>query len=345
MSVFDHREFAEHEQVSFYHDKVTGLKAIIAVHNTNLGPGLGGCRMWNYANSEEALTDVLRLSRGMTYKAAMAGLEQGGGKAVIFGDPRKDKTPDMMREMGHFVDTLKGNYITAEDSGIAVSDILLMSENTNHVSGTFSKYSFDGSIADGNPAPATAYGVFVGIKAAVKHVYQSDLQGKKVAIKGVGHVGIRLAEHLYNAGATLYVADIFPGGVNQAVAEFGAIQVNVDLLDVDVFAPCALGNAINHQNIDYLKARIIAGAANNQLACDEIGVKLASNGILYAPDYVINSGGIIDIYHQRSDSNVDKLREHLNQIGETLQTIFVEADERGLATAKVADSLAELKFK
>jgi leucine dehydrogenase len=254
----------------------------------------------------------------------------------------------MMREMGHFVDTLKGNYITAEDSGIAVSDILLMSENTNHVSGTFSKYSFDGSIADGNPAPATAYGVFVGIKAAVKHVYQSDLQGKKVAIKGVGHVGIRLAEHLYNAGATLYVADIFPGGVNQAVAEFGAIQVNVDqidLLDVDVFAPCALGNAINHQNIDYLKARIIAGAANNQLACDEIGVKLASNGILYAPDYVINSGGIIDIYHQRSDSNVDKLREHLNQIGETLQTIFVEADERGLATAKVADSLAELKFK
>ena len=348
MSVFEHREFAEHEQVSFYHDKATGLKAIIAVHNTNLGPSLGGCRMWNYANSEEALTDVLRLSRGMTYKAAMAGLAQGGGKAVIFGDPRKDKTPDMMREMGHFVDTLKGTYITAEDSGIAVSDILLMSENTKHVSGTFSKYSFDGSIADGNPAPATAYGVFVGIKAAVKHVYQSDLQGKQVAIKGLGHVGIRLAEHLYNAGAKLYVADLFLGGVNQAVAEFGAIQVNVDkidLLDVDVFAPCALGNAINHQNIDHLKARIVAGAANNQLASDEMGVKLARNGILYAPDYVINAGGIIDIYHQRSDSNVDKLRQHLNQIGETLRTIFVKADESGLATAKVADSLAELKFK
>jgi leucine dehydrogenase len=348
MSVFDHREFAEHEQVSFYHDKATGLKAIIAVHNTNLGPGLGGCRMWNYANSEEALTDVLRLSRGMTYKAAMAGLPQGGGKAVIFGDPRKHKTPEMMREMGNFVDTLKGKYITAEDSGIAVSDIVFMSENTKHVSGTFSKYSFDGSIADGNPAPATAYGVFVGIKAAVKHVYKTDLRGKKVAIKGVGHVGIRLAEHLHREGATLYVADIFPEGVNRAVAEFGATQVNVaeiDMLDVDVFAPCALGNAINEHNIEHIKARIIAGAANNQLASDEMGVKLANNGILYAPDYVINAGGIIDIFHQRSDSSADKLREHLNQIGETLQTIFVAAEKNGLATAKVADSLAELKFK
>lgn len=347
MSVFDHREFADHEQVSFYHDKATGLKAIIAVHNTNLGPGLGGCRMYNYANSEEALTDVLRLSRGMTYKAAMAGLAQGGGKAVIFGDPRRDKTPDMMREMGRFVDTLKGKYITAEDSGIAVSDIVLMSENTKYVSGISSRYSFDGSIADGNPAPATAYGVFVGMKAAVKHAFQSDLRGKKVAIKGVGHVGIRLAEHLYKEGVKLYVADIFPDGVNKAVAEFGATEVNVadiDGLDVDVFSPCALGNAINYQNIEQIKARVIAGAANNQLASNEIGEKLAKQGILYAPDYVINAGGIIDIYHQNSDSSAEKVRDHLNQIGETLRTIFVEADESRLATAKVADTLAELKF-
>lgn len=348
MSVFDHPEFADHEQVAFYQDQASGLKAIIAVHNTNLGPGLGGCRMFNYVDSAEALTDVLRLSKGMTYKAAMAGLEQGGGKAVIFGDPRKDKTPEMMRAMGNFVDTLKGKYITAEDSGIAVSDICFMGENTEHISGTFSKYSFDDSPADGNPAPATAYGVFVGIKAAVQHVFQSDLRGKKVAIKGVGHVGIRLAEHLYNAGAILYVADIFPDGVNKAVAEFGATEVpvtEIDSLDVDVLAPCALGNAINPQNIERIRARIIAGAANNQLSSSAIGDQLASKGILYAPDYVINAGGIIDIYHQRTDSNADDLRAHLNRIGETLSTIFAEADNSGQATAKVADSLAELKFR
>lgn len=348
MSVFDHPEFADHEHVSFYHDEASGLKAVIAVHNTNLGPGLGGCRMFNYANSEDALTDVLRLSKGMTYKAAMAGLKQGGGKAVILGDPRKDKSPEMMKAMGRFVDTFKGKYITAEDSGIAVSDIQFMSENTEHVSGTFSKYSFDGSLADGNPAPATAYGVYVGIKAAVKHVYGSDLHGKKVAIKGIGHVGIRLAEHLHRAGAELFVADIFPDGVNKAVELYGATEVDVadiDMLDVDVFAPCALGNAVNKHNIEHIKAKIVAGAANNQLASPDIGDQLASKGILYAPDYVINAGGIIDIFHQRSDSNADKLRAHLEQIGETLTTIFIEADSSGLATAKVADNLAELKFK
>lgn len=348
MSVFDHPDFADHEHVSFYHDKETGLKAIIAVHNTNLGPGLGGCRMFDYANSEAALTDVLRLSKGMTYKAAMAGLAQGGGKAVIFGKPREDKTPEMMRAMGHFVDSFKGSYITAEDSGIAVSDICFMAENTEHTSGTFSKYSFDGSIADGNPAPATAYGVFVGIKAAVKHVFGSDLQGKKVAIKGIGHVGIRLAEHLYKAGAKLYVADIFADGVNKAVSDYAATEVDVsdiESLDVDVFAPCALGSAINTQNIDVIKAKVIAGAANNQLASNDIGQLLTTKGILYAPDYVINAGGIIDIYHQRTDSNASELKAHLDRIGETLREIFIEADKTGLPTAKVADSLAELKFQ
>jgi leucine dehydrogenase len=284
----------------------------------------------------------------MTYKAAMAGLAQGGGKAVIIGDPRNGKTPEMMRAMGTFVDSLQGQYITAEDSGIAVSDIQLMSENTAHVSGISSKYSFDGKIADGNPAPATAYGVFVGIKAAVNYMDNTDLRGKKIAIKGVGHVGIRLAEHLHREGAKLYVADIFPDGVNKAVKEFGATKVNVtdiDGLDVDVFAPCALGNAINSTNIKYIRARIIAGAANNQLESGDIGIELANKGILYAPDYVINAGGIIDIYHQRMQSDVARLRAHLNQIGETLNTIFVDANKSNLSTAKVADSLAELKFR
>jgi leucine dehydrogenase len=348
MSVFDHPEFASHEQVAFCHDQETGLKAIIAVHNTHLGPGLGGCRMWHYANSHEALTDVLRLSKGMTYKAAMAGLEQGGGKAVIIGDPRKHKSADMMAAMGRFVDTFKGKYITAEDSGISVSDILTMGQHTEHVAGTFSKYSFDGSPADGNPAPATAYGVFVGLQAAVRHRFCSDLSGKSVAIKGVGHVGLRLAEHLYKAGARLYVADIFPEGLDQAVSDYGAIAVSVDeidSLDVDVFAPCALGNAINTDNISDLKAKVIAGAANNQLSSDEMGKILAQKGILYAPDYVINAGGIIDIFHQRTDSNATDLKAHLERIGETLSRIFEQATETGQATAQVADEMAESLFQ
>jgi leucine dehydrogenase len=348
MSVFDHPEFASHEQVAFCHDEETGLKAIIAVHNTHLGPGLGGCRMWNYANSHEALTDVLRLSKGMTYKAAMAGLEQGGGKAVIIGDPRNHKTADMMAAMGRFVDTFKGKYITAEDSGISVSDILTMGQHTEHVGGTFSKYSFDGSPADGNPAPATAYGVFIGLQAAVRHRFGSDLSGKTVAIKGVGHVGLRLAEHLYKAGARLFVADIFPEGLDRAVNEYGATAVSVeeiDALDVDVFAPCALGNAINTDNISKLNAKVIAGAANNQLASDEMGKILAQKGILYAPDYVINAGGIIDIFHQRTESNAENLKAHLERIGETLRCIFEQADETGQATAQVADEMAESRFQ
>jgi leucine dehydrogenase len=304
--------------------------------------------MWNYANSHEALTDALRLSKGMTYKAAMAGLPQGGGKAVIMGDPRKDKSAEMMRAMGQFVDTFKGEYITAEDSGISVSDIQLMSESTRHVGGISSKYSFDGSLADGNPAPATAYGVFVGLKAAVQHAYDTDLRGKKIAIQGIGHVGLRLAEYLHREGAELYVSDIFPDGVNKAVKEFGATKINVaDIatLDVDVFAPCALGNAINSNNIKHIRARVIAGAANNQLESNQIGLELAKRGILYAPDYVINAGGIIDIYHQGIESDATNLRALIEQIGDTLKSVFVEADNSHLSTAEIANSLAELKFK
>ncbi|MBF7072432.1 Glu/Leu/Phe/Val dehydrogenase [Glaciecola sp. MH2013] len=347
MSVFDHPEFAGHEQVGFCHDEKSGLKAVIAVHNTNLGPGLGGCRMFSYANSHEALTDVLRLSKGMTYKAAMAGLPQGGGKAVIIGNPRKDKSEDLMLAMGRFVDSFKGKYITAEDSGIAVSDIHIMGQKTTYVGGTFSKYSFDGSAADGNPAPATAYGVFVGIKAAVKHRFGTDLQGKKIAIKGIGHVGIRLAEHLYRAGAKLYVADIYPEGVNKAVSEFGAVSVDtseIDALDVDVFAPCALGKSVNLSNINLIKAKVIAGAANNQLENDELDQQLVERGILYAPDYVINAGGVIDIYHQGIDSNATALKAHIEKIGDTLAEIFNIAENENKPTALIANEMAEKRF-
>ena len=348
MSVFDHVEFDNHEHVAFYHDKKAGLSAIIAVHNTNLGPALGGCRMWPYSNSTEALTDVLRLSKGMTYKAAMANLALGGGKSVIIGDPRKQKTPEMMEAMGRFVESLGGTYYTAEDSGIAVSDLKTMATQSDYIAGVNAKYHYAGEQPDGNPAPSTAYGVFVGLKASVEYGLKSDLEGVSVAIQGMGHVGYRLASHLKNAGAKLYVADIYPEGVEKAVAELGATAVAPDeilALDVDVLAPCALGAAINDKTLPNIKAKVIAGAANNQLARDELGDILMSRGILYAPDYVINAGGVIDIYHQRMDESSNAaLRTHIEQIGDTLKEIYTRADEQKAATNRIANLIAEERF-
>ena len=277
MSVFEHPEFDNHEHVAFYADAATGLKAIIAIHNTHLGPALGGCRMWPYLNSSEALTDVLRLSKGMTYKAAMANLQQGGGKAVIIGDPRKHKSPEFMQAMGRFVESLSGQYITAEDSGITVDDLKAVATQTEHVAGTFAQYNALGESPTGNPAPSTAYGVFVGLKQTVKHVLNSDLNGVKVAIQGMGHVGYRLAKQLHAEGAQLYVADIFPEGLARAQEELGATIVEPEeilSLPVDVLAPCAMGSSINDESLPDIRARIIAGAANNQLAREELGTVL-----------------------------------------------------------------------
>lgn len=347
MSVFDHKEFDSHEQVAFFNDKTTGLQAIIAVHNTNLGPSLGGCRMWPYADSAEALNDVLRLSKGMTYKAAMARLKLGGGKAVIIGNPRENKTEDMMRAMGRFVEQMGGRYITAEDSGIAVSDIRLMSENTQHVSGVDAKYRFDGGEADGNPAPSTAYGVFVGLKASVEHQLNCDLNGLKVAIQGLGHVGYRLAKHLHQHGAELVVTDIYRENVDKAVAEFGAKAVPPDQIfdqDVEVYAPCAMGASINQDTIHRIKAKVIAGAANNQLAQEHFGQVLLEKGVLYAPDYVINAGGVIDIYHQRMLSTAEAMKAHIEGIGDTLKEIYMRSEEAAKPTNKVSNEIAEERF-
>lgn len=348
MSVFDHPEFDNHEQVSFCFDKASGLSAIIAVHNTHLGPALGGCRMWHYADSHEALTDVLRLSKGMTYKAAMANLKLGGGKSVIIGDPRKQKNEAMMRAMGKFVDSLGGRYYTAEDSGIAVSDLKLMAEHSQYIAGVHAKYHFDGQQPDGNPAPSTAYGVFVGLREAVRHKLRTDLKGVRVAIQGIGHVGYRLAEHLHAAGAELVVSDIYPDGVNRAVELLGAKAVAADDIydqDVEVFAPCALGATVNEYSLARLKARVIAGAANNQLASENVGEWVREAGMLYAPDYVINAGGIIDIYHQRMDfSSHEALRNHIEMIGDTLSAIFERADAEQLPTNRVANTMAEERF-
>ncbi|GAA0365053.1 Glu/Leu/Phe/Val dehydrogenase dimerization domain-containing protein [Bowmanella denitrificans] len=347
MSVFDHKAYDNHEKVAFFHDAKSGLKAIIAVHNTNLGPALGGCRMWPYASSEEALTDVLRLSKGMSYKSAMANLQLGGGKSVIIGDPRKGKSDDMMLAMGDFVQSLGGKYITAEDSGIAVRDLQLMAQRCEYIAGTHAKFRYDGGAADGNPAPSTAYGVFVGLRASVRHALGSDLNGVSVAIQGLGHVGYRLAEHLYKEGAKLYVTDIYPDNLDKAVQEFGATVVSPDeifALDVDVFAPCALGAIINDNSLSLLKAKVVAGAANNQLAEERHGQMLKEKGVLYAPDYVINAGGVIDIYHQKMDSSAEAMRKHIEGIGDTLLEIYQRADEQGLPTNLEANKMAEERF-
>jgi len=348
MPVFSHPEFDAHEHLSFRFDPRTGLRAIIAVHSTRLGPGLGGCRMWPYVSDEAALTDVLRLSRGMTYKAAMAGLPQGGGKSVILGDPRHDKSPELMREMGRFVDSLGGRYIVAEDSGTNVADIHQMAETTRHVGG-LADAAATASGRTGDPSPATALGVFIGLKATVRHqLHREDLRGLKVAIQGVGNVGFRLAQHLKEAGAELFVTDLHTAAVERCVRQLGATEVpmeSVHALDVDVFAPCALGAGLNDATIPQIKARVVAGAANNQLAHPRHDHALRARGILYAPDYVINAGGIIDIHYEGPAYDESVVRAHLERIGTTLSDVFQRADAENRPTGEVADLMAQEIFR
>ncbi len=348
MSVFSHPEFDNHQAVHFCSDSETGLRAIIAVHNSNLGPALGGCRMWPYASDEEALRDVLRLSKGMTYKSALANLPLGGGKSVIIGDPRQHKTDDLLRAMGRFLEQLGGSYIAAEDSGTSVRDLQIIGLETDYVAGVQEKAGILGASSSGDPSPATAYGTFIGLKAAVAHkLGRADLEGLKVAIQGVGNVGFRLARHLHEAGAQLWVSDIYPEQVSRAVDAFGAQAVSsaeIMHLDVDVFAPCALGAVINDLSIPHLKASIIAGAANNQLAEERHGQALLERGILYTPDFVINAGGIIDVCYERHGHDAAKVQAHVEGIAATLKEIFARSDREGLPTGIIANQLAEERF-
>lgn len=348
MSVFSHPEFDNHEQLNFVSDEKTGLRAIIAVHNTNLGPALGGCRMWNYASDEEALRDVLRLSRGMTYKSALANLKLGGGKSVIIGDPRQHKTEALLEAMGRALERTGGRYIAAEDSGTSVPDLQVMGRLTDNVAGITERTGIDGLPCNGDPSPATAYGCFVGLKAAVKHrLGREDLNGLKVAVQGVGNVGYRLARHLREAGAELYVTDIHDEQVRLAVTELDATAVpQEDLLslDVDVLAPCALGAVLNDISIPQIRAKVVAGAANNQLAAPGHDRMLKERGILYAPDYAINAGGIIDIYYERVGHEHTKVRAHIETIADTLEEIFRRADDSGRPTGEIANELAEERF-
>lgn len=341
VEIQNHPDFDQHEVVEVIQDE--NLTALIAVHNSNLGPAVGGCRMYPYADMSDALTDVLRLSRGMTYKSALAGLPLGGGKSVIIGDPKNEKTTELLHAMGDFVDSLGGRYITAEDSGTSVSDIATMGERTRFVSGVQKDDQFGG-----DPSPLTAYGVFVGLREAVSYRLNRELEGTRIAVQGVGNVGLYLTKMLLKSGATVVVADVNANNVARA-KELGASVMSPEAIhkaDVDVFAPCALGGAINVSTINEIKATIIAGAANNQLASPEMGQKLFDKGMLYAPDYVINAGGIIDVFYQQcGDRDHDKIADHIDRIGTTLSRIFDESEKSSAPTNQIADKLAESVFR
>lgn len=349
MNVFSHPEFDNHEHLSFFCDPETGLKAIVAIHNTSRGPALGGCRMFPYASDEEALRDVLRLSRGMTYKSALANLDLGGGKSVIIGDPRKQKSEALLKAMGHHLEGLGGQYIAAEDSGTSVPDLKVMGRHTQHVAGIASRIGFDGNPSNGDPSPATAYGTFIGLKAAVKHkLGQDNLSGLKVAIQGIGNVGFRLAKHLKEAGADLWVYDIHAENMQRAIDELGVKPASAEdilFLPVDVVAPCAMGAVLNDRSIPELKAGIVAGAANNLLDRPEHDAMLRQHNILYAPDFAINAGGIIDVFYERKGASPDQVRAHVDTIGDTLTEIFNRSDRTGLPTGEIANELAEERFR
>lgn len=341
--VFGQLSFNDHEQVVFCNDKDTGLRAIIGIHNTVLGPALGGTRMWNYASEWEALNDVLRLSRGMTYKSAITGLNLGGGKAVLIGDAKTQKTPELMRKFGEFVHSLSGKYITAEDVGMETSDMDLVREVTPFVTGI--SESKGGA---GNPSPITAYGVFMGMKAAAKYKYGSDdLDGKKILVQGIGHVGESLVEHLSNEGAIVYIADINPSKLEEVSKKYSAKIYTEDVYaaNVDIYAPCALGATINDETIQRMKAGIIAGAANNQLADENIhGKLLQEKGILYAPDFLINAGGIINVYAELEGYDKAEIIRKTENIYNTTLEILRTAEARNIPTHFAALQIAQQRI-
>lgn len=349
MNVFNNTHLRGHEAVVFGFDSATGLRAIIALHNTSRGPALGGCRMQPYESEEQALADVLRLSRGMTYKSALAGLQLGGGKAVIIGDPRRDKTEALLRAMGRFIDGLGGHYITAEDAGTGVEDLKIIASETKYVAGIAERQEVDGTWRSGDPSPATAYGVLVGIQASVQaRLGRGDLEGVRIAIQGLGNVGWCLARYLHRAGAQLWVTDILPETLERAAVELGARVVEPEAIytqPVDVFAPCALGAGLNDQTIPRLRATVVAGSANNQLAEDRHGELLWQRGILYAPDYVINAGGVIDVAHELGGYDPVQARLHIARIAETLTEIYRRAQRAGHPTNWIADRMAEERFE
>jgi len=332
-----------HEQLLFCNDPATGLKAIIGVHNTVLGPALGGTRMWAYNNETEALIDVLRLSRGMTYKNSISGLNLGGGKAVIIGDARTMKSEAMMRRFGKFVNSLGGKYITAEDVGISPTDMVYVNMETNHVVGLPGK--------SGDPSPVTAYGTYVGIKAAAQVAYGSDnLEGKKVAVQGIGSVGSSLVGYLVKEGAKVMVADIFEGSLQKIKTAHPQVEIvandRIYDVDMDVYAPCALGATVNDDTLSRLKCAIIAGAANNQLANEKIhGQAVLDKGLIYAPDYAINAGGVMNCYAEVKGLSSEWAMNKAGDIYNTILNIVTRSRNEGIPTHIIANKMAEERIE
>ncbi|MEO0821988.1 MAG: Glu/Leu/Phe/Val dehydrogenase dimerization domain-containing protein [Pseudomonadota bacterium] len=339
MPIFDHPEFDGHESVFFAQNREDGLRTIIAVHDTTLGPALGGCRIWNYGDEAEALTDVLRLSRGMSLKAALAGLPLGGGKSVILADSRRDKTPAMMRAMGRAVERLGGAYIVAEDVGASVADMDEVAKETAHVAGT--------SAEAGDPSPWTAEGVFLAMQAAARHRLGRELADLRICLLGLGHVGGRLAELLAGAGARLAIADIRAGAVAALAARTGAEAIDpagAHAAEADIFAPCALGAGLHARSIPEIRASIVCGAANNQLATPADDRRLAERGILYCPDYLVNAGGLISVARPKTTLTDEAARRKLAAIPDTLLEVFALAEREASAPGAAADRLARARI-
>ena len=336
-AIWDLPDFDAHEAVHIFDDRATGLKAVIAVHSTHLGPAAGGTRFWHYADSQAAITDALRLSRGMSYKNAMAGLSAGGGKAVILANPQRAKPQQLLEAFARAVDSLGGKYITAQDVGISEADMVAVSKVTPHVAGLPGQ--------GGDPGPYTARGVFLGVKAAVKHALGTDdLHGVHVAIQGVGSVGGGRARYLAAEGAKLTLADVDAQRAADLARELGGQSVAADAImtvEADVFSPCALGAVLTETSVAALKVRAVAGGANNQLATGPEGRMLADRGILYAPDYVINAGGIINVLRQIENADDAEINRRIDAIAGRLAAIWNESDSTGKTPAEVADNMAQ----
>ncbi len=339
MNLFETIHTTEHEQVVFCHNKDAGLKGIIAIHNTTLGPALGGLRMWPYATEQEALDDVLRLSRGMTYKAAVAGLNLGGGKSVLIGDPRTDKSEALFRAFGRFIDSMNGRYITAEDVGIDVNDMEYVFQETDNCVGVHQVHG-----GSGDPSPFTAFGTLQGIRASLQNKFgNEDVGNFSYAVQGVGHVGYELVKLLRNEGAKVFVTDINEEAV-QACVELGCEAVGLDEIydvDADVFCPTALGAVVNEQTIPRFKFKVVCGAANNQLATDEAGNELAARGILYAPDYAVNAGGLMNVSIEFEGYNRERAKRMMRTIYYNVSKIFQISERDGIPSWKAADRMAE----
>lgn len=343
MIIYERMGEYDYEELVFFQDRTTGLKAIVAIHDTTLGPALGGCRFWPYTSERAAIDDVLRLARGMTYKASVAGLNLGGGKSVIIGNPKTQKTEELLRMFGQFINTLKGRYIVAEDVGTTTDDMRIIHKETRYVAGLESVRG-----GSGDPSPVTAYGVLHGMQACAKEVFKTkELEGLTVAIQGAGHVGYHLARYLAKEGAQIIITDIYKKSAMRIVEEFGAKYVKPDSIfsaDCDIFSPCALGGILDDKSIRKLTCKIVAGSANNQLKTGKHGEKLQDRGILYAPDYVINSGGLINVADEMRGYNHSRALHKAARIYNAVARVFKIAKEEKIPPHVAADMMAERRI-